>query len=233
MFLGLEEIAGLPGAFEAKLLEAKEMKAWCRNLWTELELSLKGQSHCHKFGYDMRRVNNSPRIVGKSRRDVAACRLLSYIVTVSRILLWSAYKIFKRCKNLASTRHPKWMELYSYWSYSQLTRTMLYSCHIHCRLLSCSRRPKQLLSHSRFTTGQIWLAAIWYDHHAEIMTDSLWHLCEYFRQLYDNVRVFFEFRQDHKNRINGRGNIIKHSLSLAIHFRINNLVHFLWLYISL
>ena len=43
-------------------------------------LSLKSLSHCHEFSYDMRRVNNSPHIVGKSKR-CPLCRTLSpYLV---------------------------------------------------------------------------------------------------------------------------------------------------------
>ena len=79
---------------------------------------------------------------------------------------------------------------------SQLTRTMSYCCCIHCRLLSCvlacSGRPKQLPSHGEFTTGNARLASCSY------MADSVRLLCEYFRQLYDNMmRVFLEIGRDH------------------------------------
>ena len=55
-------------------------------------------------------ITRHNHVVEKSKR----CRLLPYIVAISRILSWCAYEIFKRFKNLATTRRPKWAELFSY-----------------------------------------------------------------------------------------------------------------------
>ena len=49
-------------------------------------LNLKPLSDCHEFGYDMRRVKNSPHVVEKSKRCrpmsavLVTCRHISYIV---------------------------------------------------------------------------------------------------------------------------------------------------------
>ena len=49
-------------------------------------VSPKPLSDCHEFGYDMRRVKNSPHVVGKSKRCrpmsavLVTCRHISYIV---------------------------------------------------------------------------------------------------------------------------------------------------------
>ena len=45
---------------------------------TFLYVKLKDLSHCHEFGYDRRRVNNSRHIVGKSKR----CRRMSAVFNV-------------------------------------------------------------------------------------------------------------------------------------------------------
>ena len=81
-------------------------------LWFLKMHSLKPLSDCHEFSYDMRRVKNSPHVVGKSKRCrpvssvLGTCRHISYIVGEN-------LREFKRFKNLATTRRSKWAELFS------------------------------------------------------------------------------------------------------------------------
>ena len=53
-------------------VELKSSRGTFSSIAIELKIdgqrALKGLSHCHVLGYDIRRVNNSPHIVGKSKR---------------------------------------------------------------------------------------------------------------------------------------------------------------------
>ena len=61
---------------------------------------VKGLSHCHEFGYDIRRFNNSPQIIVEEMSPyVGCCRTLSPYLVYCR-----AYEMFKPFKNLASGR---------------------------------------------------------------------------------------------------------------------------------
>ena len=182
----------------------------------------------------MRRVNISHAI----------CRLLSYIIDISRTLSGSAYEISKRFKNLAITRRPKWAELFSYWirNSSVRCRTDVVYTVAYFRVFSCVFVVlKQLPSHCGFTTGYVRLAAIYYDLYAEIwrihydistsIFDNCTTMCEFSSSL---VRVRARSAESPINRNGVAVNIhFQHLISSAIHTRNNNLVNFLWIYINL
>ena len=111
----------------------------------------KGLSNCHEFGYDMRRVNNSPHVVGKSKR----CRHISAVVVHYRHI---SYIVGECLRDLS--RHNTASKVGGAISRTELaTHPLSYRCRIHCRLLSWvfarSRRPKQLPSDCGFTTGYV------------------------------------------------------------------------------
>ena len=70
---------------------------------------LKSLLDCHEFGYGMRRVHNSPHVVGMSKR----CRPMSAVLVVCRHISYIVGESL-RFKILATTRRPKWEELFSY-----------------------------------------------------------------------------------------------------------------------
>ena len=142
----------------------------------------------------------------KSRRDVAICWLLSYNIAISRTLPGCAFEIFNRFKNLAITRYPKWAEL----SGTELAThpyVVLQMSYALSPIVVCSRAfpPTQTTAESLWVHDELRTAFCYIVLSlCRGMADSLRHLYEYFRQLYNSVRdsagfllVLFEFGRDH------------------------------------
>ena len=136
---------------------------------------VKGLSHCQEFGYDMRRINNSPHVVGKSKR---CCRMSAVVVHCRHV---SHY-----CRGVP-TRFLNSLKIFQYSAskvggailvlISQLTRTMSYSCPIHCRLLSCvlavPNSCRVIVGSLRVTYDLLWYDTIIIQRYGGLMTTSL------------------------------------------------------------
>ena len=127
---------------------------------------------------------------------------------------------------------------------SQLTRTLSYRYRIHCRLLLCVLAILNncwvIAGSLRVTYDLLRYGTIFMQRYGGlIMATSLRVLWTTVRQCASFVRVW---ARSAESPINGNGVAVKHSfsthnysgwISLAIHIRYNNLVHFLWIYINL
>ena len=136
--------------------------------------SLKTLSDCHEFGYDMRRVKNSPHVVWKSKRCrptsavLVTCRHISYIVGES---------LRDFLKNLATTRRPKWAELFSYWSRNS---------SVDCRTFLVHISPIVVDSRVFWASCRPWRHSASYDGSRTTCCDTVRYNAEIWRVYYGN-----------------------------------------------